>query len=305
MFKIIMAPTDGSDAERPALDVAVTLAQRFDAELRLVRVETPPVVVDPRSGPGVLQQTEQSVLEARRAREKKLEELAEEIRQRGAPRVISSLETDRVEPGLRDYARRNGVDLIVMSSHSRGGLQRVNLGSVTDYLIRNTDIPTLVIRPTHSAASGKGKGPFERVAVMLDGSALAEQILTPVSALVSGSNATVSLVKVLQPIFYSKKQEHSGLPWWDEAVAEAESYLDLASRSLDNKVGSVTGEVLFGDDVATAIVEYCERGNADLLAFATHGVGGIKRLVFGSISDEMTRRAPISVLVFHPQEVHA
>ena len=301
MFKIIMAPTDGSDAERPALDVAVTLAQRFDAELRLVRVETPPVVVDPRSGPGVLQQTEESVAEARRAREKKLEALAEELRKRGAPRVISSLVSDRVEPGLRDYANRNGADLIVMSSHSRGGFQRINLGSVTDYLIRNTDIPTLVVRPTH-VVSAKGKGPFERIAVMLDGSALAEQVLTPVSALVSGSNATVSLVKVLQPVFYSKKDQHSGLPFWDDAVAEAESYLDLASRSLDKTVASVTGEVLFGDDVVTAILEYCERGNADLLAFATHGVGGIKRLVFGSVADEMTRRAPISVLVFHPQE---
>ena len=131
--------------------------------------------------------------------------------------------------------------------------------------------------------------------------ALAEQILTPVSALVSGSNATVGLVKVLQPTFYSKKEEHSGLPWRDEAVAEAEAYLDLASRTLDKTVASVTGEVLFGDDVVTAILEYCERGNADLLAFATHGVGGIKRLVFGSIADETTRRAPISVLVFHPR----
>jgi nucleotide-binding universal stress UspA family protein len=302
MFKIIMAPTDGSDAERPALGVAVTLARRFDAELRLVRVETPPVVVDPRSGPGVLQQTEETVLEARRAREKKLEALADELRKRGAPRVISSLETDRVEPGLRDYANRNGVDLIVMSSHSRGGLKRINLGSVTDYLIRNTDIPTLVVRPTHSAVSGNGSGPFERIAVMLDGSALAEQVLKPVSALISGSNTSVSLVKVLQPIFYSKKQEHSGLPWWEDAVTDAEAYLDLASRRLDNSVRSVTGEVLMGDDVATAILEYCERGNADLLAIATHGVGGIKRLVFGSIADEMTRRAPISVLVFHPRE---
>ena len=301
MYKIIMAPTDGSDAERPTLDVAVTLAQRFDAELRLVRVETPPVVVDPRSGPGVLNQTEQTLLDARRAREKKLEALADDLRKRGAPRVISSLVTDRVEAGLRDYANSNSVDLIVMSSHSRGGLNRVNLGSVTDYLIRNTVIPTLVVRPTHSAVSGNGNAPFQRIVVALDGSALAEQILTPVSALISGSSASVSLVKVLQPVFYSKEKERSGLPWWEDAVAEGEEYLDLAARQLDDPTASVTGEVLTGDDVATAILEYCQRSQADLLAIATHGIGGIKRLVFGSIADEMTRRAPTSVLVFHPR----
>jgi len=300
MYKMIMAPTDGSDAERPALDVAVILARRFDAELRLVRVETPPVAVEPGSGPGVLEQTEETFLEARRAREKKLEALADEIRKRGAPRVISSLVGDRVEPGLRDYANSNGVDLIVMSSHSRTGLNRVKLGSVTDYLIRNTVIPTLVVRPTHSTASGNGNGPFGRIVVALDGSALAEQILKPLGALIGGSNSSVTLVKVLQPIFYSKKQEHSGLPWWEDAVAEAEEYLDLAARQLDTSTASVTGEVLTGDDVATAIVEYCQRSQADLLAMATHGAGGIKRLVFGGIADEMTRRAPTSVLVFHP-----
>ena len=79
MYKVIMAPTDGSDTERPALEVAVALAQRFGAELRLVRVETPPVVVDPHSGPGVLEQTEETLVESRRAREKKLEALAATI----------------------------------------------------------------------------------------------------------------------------------------------------------------------------------------------------------------------------------
>ncbi|HST06973.1 MAG TPA: universal stress protein, partial [Gemmatimonadaceae bacterium] len=121
MYRIIMAPTDGSDAERPALDVAVKLARRFDGELRLVRVETPPVAVDPHSGPGVLEQTEELLVEARRVREKKLEALAAELGTRGGARVVSSLESGRVEETLRDYASSSGVDLIVMSSHARGG----------------------------------------------------------------------------------------------------------------------------------------------------------------------------------------
>jgi nucleotide-binding universal stress UspA family protein len=39
MFKVIMVPTDGSDLERPAIALAVRLAKRFDAELRLVRAD--------------------------------------------------------------------------------------------------------------------------------------------------------------------------------------------------------------------------------------------------------------------------
>jgi nucleotide-binding universal stress UspA family protein len=294
-----MAPTDGSDAEQPALDVAVTLARRFDAELRLVRVETPPVVVDPHSGPGVLQQTVEMVAEARRVREKKLEVLAAELRKRGTSRVLSSLESGRVEETLRDYAVRFGVDLIVMSSHARGGLQRMNFGSVTDALIRSTDIPTLVVKPSHSSSRD---GLFERVIVPLDGSSLAEQIIPHVKALTEGSTASVSLVRVLRPVTYSQKQiMQPGLPWWDDAVEEAESYLDRIAGLFKDTRLSVTKEVLMGDDVAAAVLEHCGRTGAELLAIATHGVGGIKRLIFGSTADEITRRSRASVLVFHPR----
>ena len=302
MYKVIMAPTDGSDTERPALEVAVALARRFGAELRLVRVETPPVVVDLHSGPGVLEQTEETLLEARHAREKKLEQLASECRKLGASRVVSSLESGRVEPTLLDYVSSHGVDLIVMSSHSRGGLKRINLGSVTDYLIRNTTIPTLVVRPTHAAVGGDDTGPFSHIVVPLDGSELAEQIIPHVKALTTDSGASVTLVIVLRPVTYSQKQiMQPGLPWWDDAVAEAESYLNGAARLFGAGL-SVASEVLTGDDVPSAIIEHCESSGADLLAIATHGVGGLKRLMFGTIADELTRHAPTSVLVFHPRE---
>jgi nucleotide-binding universal stress UspA family protein len=298
-----MAPTDGSDTEMPALEVAVRLARRFDAELRLVRVETPPVAVDPHSGPGVLEQTEETVAEARLLREKKLEALAAELRKRGAPRIVSSLESGRVEPTLEDYVDRFGVDLIVMSSHARGGVQRINLGSVTDDLIRKTSVPTLVVRPSHSGASD---GVFERVIVPLDGSKLAEQIIPHLQALAGREGASVNLVRVLRPVTYSQKQiMQPGLPWWDDAVADAESYLDRIVGLFADTNLRVTKDVLTADDVAAAILEHSARIGADLLAFATHGIGGIKRLIFGTTADQMTRRSMTSVLVVHPRETAA
>ncbi len=45
MYKVIMAPTEGSDIERGAISAAVKLAQRFDADLRLVRVQTAPLAL--------------------------------------------------------------------------------------------------------------------------------------------------------------------------------------------------------------------------------------------------------------------
>ena len=125
MYKVIMAPTEGSDTERHAISVATHLAQRFDAELRLVRVETAPIVLETLSNPEGLIAAQEALREGRLARLRKLEALGTECRALGEIRVITALEDGAVAPTLRDYAGRFKVDLIVMSSHARGGISRV------------------------------------------------------------------------------------------------------------------------------------------------------------------------------------
>jgi nucleotide-binding universal stress UspA family protein len=44
-----------------------------------------------------------------------------------------------------DYAEKEGVDLIVMSSHGRSGLSRMLIGSVTDKILRGAPCPVLVV----------------------------------------------------------------------------------------------------------------------------------------------------------------
>ena len=305
MFKVIMAPTDGSDLERPAIALAVRLAKRFDAELRLVRVETPPVAVDPTSSPGVLEITEETLAEARRARRGKLEALGAECRALGEIRVTTALEDGIVSPTLIDYAKRVSADLIVMSSHARGGLQRVALGSVTDYLIRRADIPVLVVKPSVSSADGDPSQTFNRILVPLDGSTLAEQILPLVASLASRLSATVNLVYVLTPLTYAQKEiMQPGLPWWDEDIAIANGYLTGAEEQLRNAGLSVGSEIVLSENVATAILDYGQRMRADLIAIATNGAGGMSRLLFGGVADEITRKSGVSLLVFHPGQIN-
>jgi len=196
MYKVIMAPTEGSDSERAAISVAVKLAQRFAADLRLVRVVEPPMGIETVPRPPVLMITEQTLLDERVARLHKLEALGAECRALGDIRVITALQEGHVTATLLDYAKESSADLIVMSSHSRGGLKRVTLGSVADYLIRNTNIPVLVVKPPVSFIGTAPDQTLSRIVVPLDGSALAQQILPEVAALASRLNSTVSLLQV-------------------------------------------------------------------------------------------------------------
>lgn len=301
MFKVIMVPTEGSDSERAAISVAVRLANRFEADLRLVRVETTPLVIET-IAQTPLMITEQTLLDERVARLRKLEALGTECRALGEIRVMTALEDGPVAPTLRDYALKFNVDLIVMSSHSRGGVKRIALGSVTDYLIRRTNIPVLVVRPPVSIMEATPEQTFSRIVVPLDGSELAEQILPEVAALASRLNSTVSLLQVLTPATYSQKEiMQPGLPWWDDDIATAEAYLTRAANRLSEQGLTVSKDVVISGDIATAILDYSARTRADLIALATSGGGGMSRFVFGTVADEVTRKSTSSLLIFHPK----
>ncbi|HEY6088819.1 MAG TPA: universal stress protein [Gemmatimonadaceae bacterium] len=301
MHKVIMAPTEGSDSERAAISVAVELARRFDADLHLVRVETAPLAVETVAPPPVLTITEQTLADERLARLRKLAALGAECRELGDIRVITALEDGRVAPTLSDYARKFDVDLIVMSSHARGGVKRITLGSVTDYLIRNTNIPVLVVKQPASFLGASPEQAPSRIVVPLDGSAAAEQILPEVAEFASRLNSTVSLLHVLTPLTYSQKEiMQPGLPWWDTDIAIADEYLSRAASHLIQQGLTVNNDVVLSDDIATAILDYAGRTRADLIAIATSGKGGTSRFVFGTIADEITRKSPTSLLVFHP-----
>jgi nucleotide-binding universal stress UspA family protein len=296
-----MAPTEGSDSERAAISVAVKLAQRFEADLRLVRVRSAPLIVETIAQTPVIL-TEEMLLEERVAHLRKLEELGAECRALGEIRVITVLEDGPVGPTLRDYAGKFNVDLIVMSSHSRGGLKRIALGSVTDYLIRRSHIPVLVVRPPVSFIGATPGQAVSRIVVPLDGSELAEQILPDVAALASRLESTVSLMHVLTPLTYSQKAiMQPGLPWWDADIAAAEAYLTRAATYLGEAGLAVSKDVVLSDDIATAILDYSARARADIIALPTSGCGGMSRFVFGTVADEVTRKSTNSLLVFHPK----
>jgi nucleotide-binding universal stress UspA family protein len=88
--------------------------------------------------------------------------------------------------------------------------------------------------------------------------------------------------------------------WWEKDVAAAKAYLArVADRLRVGKIG-VISEVVVGNDTAGEIAAYARRENADLIAIATHGRGGLARVLRGSVADALTRCARTCILVFHP-----
>lgn len=299
-----MVPTDGSGFDREAILVALRIAERSEAKIRLVRViETGAFLgmagsVD---APAV-------ALEAIKVQQdnafSELYALAAECRNDSTADITVDLEQGPVTDVLEGYAKRNEIDLIVISSHGRRGIARLSLGSVTDSLIRDTTIPVLVVKPRASYLKPEATKEFRHVVVPLDGSTLAEQILTRVVPLAKLEDATITLLHVLtQEKDDYRSEKNAELPWWEKRVSGAKSYLARRAAEIRRQGVATAFDVVLGDKIPEAIADFARREGADLIAIATHGRGGLARVLRGSVADALTKSAMSSILVFHPDNV--
>ncbi len=142
MYKKILVPLDGSEFSRKALDHAEKLAKIFDSELLLLQVVPfMPIYGSPELVTPLIVDEKQ-----KEAAEKYLNNLSEELRKRGM-KVASAVRTGQQVPlEIIDFAKANGADLIVMSTHGRSGITRWVLGSVTHKVLTRGETPVLLLR---------------------------------------------------------------------------------------------------------------------------------------------------------------
>ncbi len=137
MYDNILVPTDGSDGARSAFEHALELRELYDSTIHLLFVVEPIHTADVA--------TEQ-VLNAMRAEgERSLEELVDGIESDGVD-AVTEVRVGTPHRKILEYADEEGMDLIVMGTHGRTGLNRYLLGSVTEKVVRASETPVLTVR---------------------------------------------------------------------------------------------------------------------------------------------------------------
>ncbi|WP_408959102.1 universal stress protein [Natrinema sp. 74] len=135
MYQDILVPTDGSDGTRRSINHGVTIADRFDATIHALSVVP--------EGPLGTLQTDEAIPAADRA----VERIEIEATREGID-VVTAVERGVPHEQILAYADDNGIDMIVMGTQGRTGLDRVLVGSVTERIVRMADVPVVTVRLT-------------------------------------------------------------------------------------------------------------------------------------------------------------
>ncbi len=139
------------------------------------------------------------------------------------------------------------------------------------------------------------------ILVPLDRSEIAESVLPAAATLAGARGATLRLLHVA-PEPGAVTQDGAVIAYENQEAdrlrAEAEDYLLGAAASVPGV--PVDPVVRFGNPAREILAE-AEASGADLIALATHGHGGLRRLVMGSVAAAVTREAPCEVLMVRPR----
>jgi nucleotide-binding universal stress UspA family protein len=134
MYDDILVPTDGSRGAKIALEHGVEIALQWDATLHALYVVDTRLA---RSGP---------LLETLRDEGRGAVRDVEVAGTQADLTVVTEVIEGNPHEEILDYVSEHGIDMVVMGTHGRTGLDRVVMGSVAERVVRRSPVPVLTVR---------------------------------------------------------------------------------------------------------------------------------------------------------------
>lgn len=303
-MQTILVPLDGSPLSEHALVPAIMLARCSGAALVLAHVHQLAVPAIVMAGEVAFDPT----LDAYLRDEERL--YLEGMLARVGAVYSGAVRCDMLEApvagALIDHVRTMNADLVVMSTHGRGGLARAWLGSTTDRMIRQSPVPVLVVHPGDEMVDLTAEPAYRHILIPLDGSPEAEAALGVARTIGELIGADYTLLQVLEPAVHTfavNGVRHDPQPIAG-AWEQAQDYLNEIAAPLRAAGCTVALQTPLGRPAET-LLQYLETNPVDLVVLTTHGRAGVARMLLGSVADKLVRGAETPLLITSVAHRHA
>jgi nucleotide-binding universal stress UspA family protein len=303
----LLVPLDGSAFAESALPYAVTVAQGpTPCAIDLVGVDVPE--------PPVPEALAYNIMDAMReaeahssVREQKLRQYLHDM----AVRLRAALPSVQIDTVVRRglaahelaaHAEEVDADLTVLTTHGRGGWDRLWFGSVTMDLLRRVNRPVLAVRPApvprdYLPLSGAA---LNTAVVAIDERLEPEPALAALKSLAGHAVDSITLLHValappraLGRVIESESREALAL----RTAREASRLLSLKTDALTPRPHRVSALVLEGADPADVLLAHVDTHGTHLMVLTTTSYHAVERLLFGSVADRLLQRASVPLLL--------
>jgi nucleotide-binding universal stress UspA family protein len=275
-MKKIIVPIDFSEHSEFALKVAAKFAKRNDAELlALHMLEMSDVLLTTDD-----QEQHQKVVFFLKLAEQRFEEFLKKEYLDGV-NVTPIVKHFKVFSEVNDVAQEHEADLIVMGSHGASGIKEFFVGSNTEKVVRNAEIPVLVVKNDLPSIN------FDNVVFATD---FAEECIKPylnATKMFDSLGSDMKLLYVNQP-----NENFRSSVEIEQRIAE---FLQKADGNLAN-----LDKVAYQADysVEQGVLNYANKLGADLIAIPTHGRKGVTHFFSGSIGEDIANHSALPVITF-------
>ncbi|WP_452219910.1 universal stress protein [Lacinutrix salivirga] len=272
-MKKILVPTDFSKEAEQALKVAANIAKRHDCEIHLLHMLGLPVQQsDILGGSADLPEA----MYFMKLAHKQFEELLAKEFLNGL-NIIETVEFHDVATGIIEASKDNNTDLIIMGSHGADGLKEMFIGSNAEKIVRQADVPVLVIKNDHDDFN------VEHFVFASDFKNDNKETYKQAVKLAEAFNAKIHLLMV-------------------NTVGNFTTSATSNARMLDFIEGipfkNYTMNIYNDETVEKGILNFSHIIDADLIGISTHGRQGIAHFFNGSISEDLVNHAKRPVITF-------
>lgn len=299
----VLLANDATQHSHAAADYLLGLPFRKPIDLVIASAVSPPILVDGMTGTMATDLFDFIETE-RRAAEKRAKSIANEFRDGARGKSLHNVSIDvPVGPPATELlaaADRDNSDLIVLGAVGHSALDRVLLGSVSDYVATHGDISTLVVRPSTLSDTTP---PPRKIVIALSGRPEDQRMIDWLRNLHLKPCVEIHLVRILQlQTLYRQDIRQKAAESWGVFVKQAQQQiLDLETQLQTLNLNSETHLVESGH-VGEALIDYAEMHGCDLIMTGDSDSGLLTRIFLGSTSRYVLRHATCSVLIVRDKE---
>ena len=274
----IVVPTDFSEAAAVAIDHAVDLAKRFEADLTLIHV------LETGAYQGIFspnKKTEYSELEEA---QNKLQEDAHKLESETGISVSQEVVRGRIHDEIVRIANENDADLIVMGTHGTSGWEEFFVGSNAFKVVTQSDCPILRIQSQATDPECKN------IILPLDTTAETRQKVPYAAALAKKFGSTIHMAALVS----------DDTP---EVRYDFEKKINQIKEYFDREEINYTVATLVGSNLATMTMNFAESKGGNLIVMMTEQESNLTGFLMGPFAQQIVNHSKIPVLSISPEEL--